>query len=660
MDSILVRASLAFAAACLLTLPASAHGGAYLPTGWGMPIPSTPGSPSSTGGVSFPGPMTGGTPGPGPTTGGDPASGLVSWRDWWHFNQDAFLDLRRSIQRAAVETGGDGFGPQLRSLLNARLDEEQVRAKLAPALLKLLADESSNEIATAALVALARSGDAQPAQAKDSLVPALRARLTDSSQEVAESAALALGILGDESGLDLLASLLQDDEEARKLLGGGRSVSTRTRSFAAYSLGLLAEQAHNNRTRQRAARGLCAALGARREPPQDVQVACVIALSLDRLDPERGQTQSAEWVSRQSLVHALLESLDAPHRRATVRAHIVTALARLVLDAGGTLRTEVERALLDELRRGRALENEVSQSCVQALGLLADADADPLDVEMRAVLLRALDTTDQATRFFALIALGEAGGHPGSGERSDEGRAQCRNALLNELVRGRSRMRPWAAIALGVQEFRVRGAGGEPSSQVRKELRDWLRAEGSPEEVGAGSIALGLAHDVEAAQLLRAKLGKSSPTDSQGYVALALGMTGTTDALPELRAITLAARYRPWVLEPAATALALLGDRDIESQLLDALRSTQSLSTQSALARAIGQIGDARVFDPMLALAQDRGLPGSTRAFATIALGMLGERGDLPWYVPLARDRNYIAVTPTLMGGDGQGVLEIF
>jgi HEAT repeat protein len=343
-----------------------------------------------------------------------------------------------------------------------------------------------------------------------------------------------------------------------------------------------------------------------------------------------------------------------------VRAHTANALGLLALDAPTSLRTEVEEALLAELRRGRALENPVAESCVQALGLLTDSDSDPLDVEIRAALQHALADTDQPTRYFTLIALGEAGGHVGTSEHSEEGRTACRNILINELVRGRSRMRPWAALALGVQEFRVRSQGGEPSSFVHSALRDWLRAESSPEEVGAGAIALGLCRDELAIPLLREKLQSASPTDSQGYVALALGMIGAREATAELRTIVLAARYRPWVLEPAATALALLGDRELELQLIDALRSSQSQSTQAALARSLGQVCDSRAFEPLLAIARDKGSPGGTRSFAVIALGMLAERRDLPWYVPLARDRNYLAVTPTLLGGDGQGVLEIF
>jgi HEAT repeat protein len=604
--------------------------------------------------------MTGGPSGSGPTSGGDPTAGLVSWRDWWHFNQDTFLDLRRAIQQAALRTESEGASGALRALLSARLDAELVRGKLTPALSEIISLERSNELSTAALVALGRCGDPTHPAAHPALVPVLSERLTDSAQEVGESATLALGILGDEAALDLLASLLSNDAAGRTLQGGGRSVSSRTRAFAAYSLGLMAGQARNNRTRQRAARALLAPLEAQKEPQQDLEVACLVGLSIDRLDSERGEVSSASWVSRQSLVHFLLDYLAQTERRSLVRAHTINALGLLALDAPSTLRTEVEQTLLAELRRGHALENPVSESCVQALGRLADADADPLDVELRAALLRALADNDQPTRFFALIALGEAGGHAGSSVRSEEGRAACRNTLLNELVRGRSRMRPWAALALGVQEFRVRAQGGEPSSSALAALRDWLRAESSPEEVGAGSIALGLCHDEAAIPLLRDKLQSSSPTDSQGYVALALGMIGAREATPELRTIVMGARYRPWVLEPAATALALLGDRELEGQLVEALRTSQSQSSQAGLARALGQICDARAFEPLLAIARDQGSTSNTRAFATIALGMLAERGDFPWYVPLARDRNYLAVTPTLLGGDGQGVLEIF
>ncbi len=659
MGSSIARLLLALAALVGATLPLSAHGGAYTPVGWGLPIPGNPGNPT-TGAPSGPGPMSGGAPGANPKTGGDPLGDLLSWRDWWHFNQDGFLDLRNSIEAASVRTGSDGPANVLRTLLAMRPSRAQVHDTLVPALARILRDERSNELATAALLALARVGDPQPAEASASLVPLLRARLTDASQEVSETAALALGVLGDESALATLEDLCADGERGRALLAG-RSVSTRTRAFAAYGLGLLADGARNNRVRQLVARALLPLLDAgARPPPVDLEVATVVALSLDRLDLERGEAQSAAWVSRQSLVHALLEIERDPQRRALARAHALSTLTRLVLDAPAILRDEVRRELLVLLRRERALENEVVQCAVQAAGLLADADADELDGELRAALVRELDDADQSTRFFAAIALGEAGAHAGHGERAEEGRAQCRNALVNELLRGRSRLKPWAALALGVQEFRVREGGGAPSDLARSALLDWTRAQNSPEELGAGAIALALARAEAAPPLLREKLAASGPTEAQGFLALALGMLGTTEAIPQLRSIAKGARFRPWVLEPAAEGLALLGDHELQSELLEALRDSQSLALQASLAHALGLVADARALEPLLALAKSESSSSGARAAAVIALGMLAERGDRAWYVPLARDRNYRAVTPTLLGGDGQGLLEIF
>ena len=182
MDSILLRALLSLTAATLLAFPARAHGGAYNPVGWGIPIPSAPVGPS-TGAPGMPGPMTGGPSGSGPSTGGDPSGGLVSWRDWWHFNQDTFLDLRRSIQIAVVRTASDGASGALRGLLSSRLDADLIRNKLTPALSEILADERSNELTTATLIALGRCGDPLPADPTHSLVPALRARLNDASRK---------------------------------------------------------------------------------------------------------------------------------------------------------------------------------------------------------------------------------------------------------------------------------------------------------------------------------------------------------------------------------------------------------------------------------------------------------------------------------------------
>lgn len=655
-------AALALAAAPALALaaaPAHAHGGSYTPVGWGLPIPSQPGGPS-TGAPAGPGPLSGGPGGSNPSTGSDALGDLLTWRDWWHFNQEAFLDLRASIRAISVRTGDDGPANVLRELLALRPSPERVREELVPVLARILRDERATELSTACLMALARAAEPQPARDEDSLVPLFCTRLFDPAQEVGETAALALGVLGDERGLAILAELVEDGERARARCAG-RAVPTRTRSFAAFGLGLLAHGARNNRVRQQVARSLVPLLepGAR-NVPRDLEVALVVALGLDRLDLERGETQSAAWVSRQTLVHALLPLARDPERRALLRAHAWTALGALVLDAPALLRDEVRRELVVLLRRERAIENEVVQSAVQAAGLLADADADALDVELRAALARALDDPDQATRFFAAIALGEAGGHPGRGERSEEGRAECRNALLNELVRGRSRVKPWAALALGVQEFRAREAGSAPSEAARGALRDWLRAQSSPEELGAGAIALALARDEGASELLRQKLAASGPTQAQGQLCLALGMLGASEALPQIRAVAREARLRPWILEPASEALALLGDRELQPELLESLRASQSLVTQASLAHALGRVADARALEPLLALARSASSTDGLRSAAVIALGLLCERGDRAWYVPLARDRNYHAATPTLLGGDGQGVLEIF
>src|SRR5205814_1461404 len=62
--------------------------------------------------------------------------------------------------------------------------------------------------------------------------------LADPNQEIHETAALAIGILGNDSGAKLLASLLQDDPKGRALVGH-KDVDYRTRAFAAYGLGLI-------------------------------------------------------------------------------------------------------------------------------------------------------------------------------------------------------------------------------------------------------------------------------------------------------------------------------------------------------------------------------------------------------------------------------------
>ena len=608
------------------------------------PAGTTPAGPKST-------PTGGSARGLGPATQGAAGPGIDSWETWWFYNKDPYLGLKLAISATNPTFGGDGVdGPARATGIPSR---QLVRTRIVPALQLLLETERANDTTTGALMALARIGEPGDLPPEASAIPRIVRALGDANQEIAETAALALGILRSEASIAPLTDLLTALQPGRNLVKS-REVSPRTRAFAAYGLGLAAGEATQNRTRQLIARTLADALTDPRSN-SDVQVAAALALSLDRLDPEAVESTTAPWISRQSQIRFLMRfSGDAKCDRLG-RAHVITALARLAEDAPAPIRTEVAELLLAALQSDTKSDSETMQSALLGLGLLVDPGNASVDRKARSLLLRALDASEPQARAFAMISLAQIGARAGD----EGGLPECRLALTNELVRGRNMSRPWAAIALGLLERIRLDRGEKPAEQTHQALREWFVAAHGRTEVGAGAIALGLARETRADSILRAKLADTNEDTGQGYVALALGMIGSHDAVPALRDLLRASKYRPQLLKQSAETLALLGDKESASGIAALLAEARGLAAQASLAAALGFVGDASCVDPLLALVARKDLPASARGLAAAALGGIAEEHLLPWRTPISFGLNYRATTPSLLAGDGTGILEI-
>ncbi|MCY3000459.1 MAG: HEAT repeat domain-containing protein, partial [Planctomycetota bacterium] len=283
-----------------LCAPVLGHGGAYRAPGDTVPGNSSGSSGSTSGGTPST-PTTGGssTPGgPGQSSGGGaaPSGGsssgssggfsatpdLTRWQAWWGFNKDAFLDLKSRLHIADVLVGSDEafLGRPALARDELRPSQEDVFKKVVPALLELLESERSNDILSGALVALAKIGDAP---GENRIAARIAPFLADPNQELAETAAVALGILGSPSQVELLRAILEGDlaglrERGVELKSGP---SERTRAFAAYGLGLVGYR-NDGPVRERIATILSGWM--RREAAfagqDDVPVACVVALGL--------------------------------------------------------------------------------------------------------------------------------------------------------------------------------------------------------------------------------------------------------------------------------------------------------------------------------------------------------------------------------------------
>jgi HEAT repeat protein len=385
------------------------------------------------------------------------AAPIPSWEEWWSFNQDAYLDLKRAIGAGSPATGAD-------EIVAGRVRQkpptlEIVRSRVLPVLRGIVETEKAAPLVGGAMIALARAGADDADDSGPAAIAILQRRLADPNQELAETATLALGILASEDGLPALEALLAGGPRGRELVGG-HEVPDRLRAFAAYGLGLVAHRAENHRARQVVARALCAALDVpriSRASTPDVEIAAAIGLSLGALEPESRPSSSAPWISRQTEIRFLQGVFHDRTRRSLVRAHAVTALARLAQGAPEELASEVVDDLLAAVRTKSKIENEVLQSVAQALGYLGDADSDLRDRRIRNALGQLLDDADVQTRNFALVALAEVGsrGSENAATGEDEGTVGCRNLITGELVRGRGLTRPWAAMALGVLERRL-------------------------------------------------------------------------------------------------------------------------------------------------------------------------------------------------------------
>ncbi len=671
------------------TVPAGGHGGTGgTPTtpGSGGGQPGLPGNgnplgPNTPAGGQPLGPPTpGGAGGRGPGTpdgAGEPD--LTRWQFWWELNKEPFLDLRAHLRAAAPMTDSDQIFVG-RGAVDARDDlrvsAEKVRNVVVPALLAALADKSSNDVVTGAMLALARIGDQNDESGTSQIALALRPFLMDNNQEIAETTALALGVLGNAASVDVLSQLLASDRAALADLDlhFTSAVPERTRAFAAYALGLIGRTAGET-TRATIVAALTRVLtnpdaDLRR---RDVPVACVLSLGLTPLasDPlfpaladDAAPPRSMRAVSREAQVVLLLGLLENPRGEALLRAHVPRSVAALVADLPSEhwLKRRVARALIVALSEFSGEKVYVQQAAALALGQVGDCDDDEIDALIRTTLMSVpSNVEDVQTRRFALMALAQVGGRAGRGGFSAlDGKKGVRSFLAERLSKGGANERCWAALALGVLENELIEARGPTSSDVRETLVLHLNAMRSGDDVGAAAIAVGLARVRGARDVLIEKLDKISEDDARGYVALGLGLIGDEGAVAPIQEVVAKSRFHPDLLRQTAIALGLLGDRRAVDGLIDMLATSNSAASQAAVAAALGQIGNAHSVDPLVAMLADRQKTGLSRGFAAAALGLVADKEELTWRAALSVNLDYRANTETLTTPkDGTGILDI-
>lgn len=703
----LIFAATLLAGASLWVGNVSGHGGTY--RGPGDTVP--PGSGGGGGGGTPTGPGTGspGTGGPsqgGPTTGapvtGGPARGgpsggattgrsgdtggpdLDVWSFWWEFNKDRYLNLKQSLATGVVSTGESDFflgqGQRESAKDTVRPDPEQIKNVIVPALLEALRNESSPDILTGAMIALAKIGD--PASSSESPPPdsefalEIQKFLKSSSQEVRETAAVSLGILAHPSQVELLVALMKDEPLGRTAMGS-TTVDQRTRAFAAYGLALIGSRLKVEAVQERKdiVAALASVLLADREALPDISVAAMVAMGLVRLESSPPEVDFKELkkrtvpTSREEQILFALEYMADDARPYMVRAHVPTAVGRLLTgltapppeSKSQSVREYAVEEMLKTLAKG-GTQQEIRGSLVLAMGLIGNRGESKTDKAIRDALIDAAKDATQQTKNFALIALGKVGARmdTSSPNASDAGFAAIEKHLLSQLGSARGNQEDFAGLAVGVLGHALQESNnqGLPRS-LYNALAEKLRGAKNENNVGALSIAAGMTQEEGFRTRLLELLDSTSADEPRGYVAVALGMARVNEAKERIQKLVKESEYRPDLLKQAAIALGLLGDREIVPDLLEMLAESKGLAAQASISSALGFIGDRRSVDPLVDMLKNKSLTDLARGFAAVALGIVADKEDLPWNSKIGEDLNYRASTSTLNDQGGTGILNI-
>jgi len=656
------------------------HGGQYRgpgdvvpPNPGGGPGGRTPGprGPSTPGpaGPNTPGPGGPSTPGPnGPNAGGPAAPGsagpttgprgvpigidLTKWQFWWEFNKDPFINLKDSIHASIITTGSDEFfmGGSRRNEGKDTMkpSESEVLNKVLPSLKRKMDTTDQRDIISSCLVAMAKIGRNH----RDfNILDEMKVRLSSRDQEIRETAALAMGISQLPEALEYLPDLAKDTSKGRKLVNRP-SVDNRTRAFSCYGLGLLAHSTNNSDVKWRCYITLREVLKTsikRGVVDRNIPVAAINGIRL--LQPYAGGNAKDANLLTQA-VHTLYiyYTKDVGQGEQMIQSHIPPAIAQLIGRDGDKDNKFKDRFVKDLKTNGRA--RETYQSAVIALGMLTyPPEINKVHKKYSDELLKYYKKgKDPQARNFALMALGKIGGN------------YNRNNLLIAFDKGSKAMvKPWAAISLGVLAFETNSEGAEIDYTIGNALHRSLKEIKNDETKSAIAVALGLCKFRDAADSIELLLSQYRNRDElAGYLCISLALMGNDRSIDRISNIVEMAIRRPDLLKQGAIALGKLGDKSVTTELQQMLRSDKhrNVAKLSAIAAALGYIGDRRSIDPLLRMLNDESITPLSRAFAAVALGGVADKESLPWNSKIAVDMNYRAAVETLTN-QSTGILDI-
>ncbi|MDF1837796.1 MAG: hypothetical protein P1V35_08010, partial [Planctomycetota bacterium] len=663
------------------------------------PAPSPKGK-SSSGEAAKPGGVPGSTSpsrnAPGPSTwapagnkkpyaapGSDLMGDTTRWDLWWRFNSPQVLGLEaRSHKASPLDSGSCQWAfedPRDEEPFEVvRPTPKHTSEFVIPALQTTLANTTDETLIQSCLTSLAKIGEPVPNPNGRSIESTIRPFLKSRSSETFETAVLALGILGRDSSAGILLDLMNDQAVARKFIGQPQ-VPMGGRVFATYALGLIGQTTSDNDLRRTIAHQLASLLTGPNHSSPDLKLAAMTAFGLTPLDlmAEDQSAQAAgsstiDLQSRRDQLDFLWEYLDQDNARKhsrtrspKIRAHAPSAIARLLNRNG--LDLEDQRQLwigrfLETVDGHSKYHRQIQRSSILALGQLIDArGTGNLHRQAHLELQRICKGGEPQARRFAIIALAQIAARPATSDIQNPvgARKGLQEFLVEQLEDSKGAMAPWAALALGIHAQALTRNGQDPIGlKALVALRIAAKKTKSPEHAGAYMLALGLASDVDATDFIVEKMNYFTEDETRGYCAVALGLMNEPSSIESIQDLLQESRYRPGLLHQTATGLAMLGDENTVDFLVTKLSQSKSVVSQTAIASALGSLGDARAIDGLIQMLQNPDLAPISRAGAAMALGMLCDRSPLPWNTKLRQDSNYLTEATTLTSSRGDGVLD--
>ena len=575
----------------------------------------------------------------------------ADWSRWWAYNQARYLDLKVRPYGKALNASPGGAPTGLDAVNATAYGHAPTPGQLGEmvdALHDLEARSEDRDVDSATMMALARIG-LQPERART-----LYARHLDSPHAtVRETAVLAYGVLGDTAAYPLLRGLLLDDATGRALQGDA-PVAPRMRAAAACALALIADADREATLRSRITADLLAGVSASTGADANahtVGMACMVAL---------GRFPSGDPAALTDVLLDLQGTGDLP---VAVAAHLPGTLARLCA-AIPEERPSTGRAtalLLAMLAPDSESPVALRRAATLALGAVAGrATAERHPAALEALTRAAREERDVQARRYACMAIADLA----IASRDATLRGQAIDFLVARMKRSSTADEPWAGLALGVLGFETWQAASLdfPRAAALAAHAKFLETN-APTRKACYALVLGLLGHHEAGDDIAAAMRESPDRGFRGHAAVALGLLGAAGHREMLLEQLSEVRNHPEALERTAVGLARMHEQRVGDALLGMLRVDEDwagLAVFSSATFALGRLGDRAAVATLIEAAEDASAPPLRHAFVAVALGMIGDKDDLPYAAHFAEDLDYRADAGLLYDPEQQtGILDL-